>query len=295
MPALPFNKLPAELRQFVWDAALLDEGKNRVVLVDSNFSAIYPTKLLVSPFLLVSHESRERAKRFYSYRVDVNEVTKRDSFITNSLLFGSPVGNVYLSAEYDTFCGGFKWPDFVDQAKYPQREFAEMKARWRGVSFCGTAPEILYELAPSVRKACIISYYRPESEDRTSWSYQGQGYSPQNLRFGNPSRDDLSVFLQHRKVFPNAQHLFEVYIPAEYLGRFGSFARICNSTIDITVIAEKGWEGYLQLMNLFPFKYAVGRLMNWQDWRSWCDRSGERVVPRPRFMTLPEFGEAIGV
>ncbi|KAK5631382.1 hypothetical protein RRF57_007096 [Xylaria bambusicola] len=291
MPTVPFNKLPAELRQYVWDAALLNEATNRIVLVDLNFKTIYPTKLLVSPFLLVNLESRERAKRFYSRRANVFDLTEREGLMTNSLRFGFQIGNVYLSAEYDTFCVGFKWPDFVNKAKYPRGEFAEIDTRWRGVSLCSTTPEILRELAPSVRKACIISYYIPEGGNGVSWRYQGQGYRPQDLQFDQ----DVRCYLHHRSLsmFPNVQPWFEIFIPAEYFGKFGCFTRICNSTTDITIIAERGWEGYLQLMNLLHFKYAVGRLT--KRHAAWWDDARRPVVPRPRFMTLSEFSEATGV
>ncbi|KAI0008495.1 hypothetical protein F4779DRAFT_618601 [Xylariaceae sp. FL0662B] len=66
-----FSHLPTELRLQIWEEALCLETTKRLVVVSADSLRILPTKHNLSPFLTVNHESREQAKAFYTFTVDV--------------------------------------------------------------------------------------------------------------------------------------------------------------------------------------------------------------------------------
>lgn len=71
-----FSALPTEIRLQIWDEALHQETDRRLVLVRRHNRTIIPTKWIMSPFLIVNNESRERAKDFYSYVIDVYTIAR---------------------------------------------------------------------------------------------------------------------------------------------------------------------------------------------------------------------------
>ncbi|KAI1296300.1 hypothetical protein F5Y03DRAFT_370567, partial [Xylaria venustula] len=137
---------------------MLAEAKNRIVLVDGNF--IYPTSLLVSPYLRVSYESREEAKRFYSYHLAV----QAKGYIRKNCLYvdtGPPVGVVYLNVQHDTFCDGFRWPQRIEMKR------GHIASRLRGAVHCGVAGNVRSEnrrhpdrLFSSVETVCCMRSFR---------------------------------------------------------------------------------------------------------------------------------------
>ncbi|KAK8043904.1 hypothetical protein PG994_012742 [Apiospora phragmitis] len=66
-----FKHFPTEVRLIIWRHALEKESSSRIILVHKKTPRIMPSKLLISPFLLTSHESRICAKGFYNVQVDL--------------------------------------------------------------------------------------------------------------------------------------------------------------------------------------------------------------------------------
>ncbi|KAI1321698.1 hypothetical protein F5Y16DRAFT_65850 [Xylariaceae sp. FL0255] len=102
----PFKRLPAEIRDMIWDAGLLATSATRVVLVhdvsgDTHQGGPQANKYLVSPFLLVNRESRHRAMHFCSDVINVYEQDPMGEHIISA-------GKLYLSRIHDIFfepCG----------------------------------------------------------------------------------------------------------------------------------------------------------------------------------------------
>ncbi|KAI1325908.1 hypothetical protein F5Y16DRAFT_400935 [Xylariaceae sp. FL0255] len=97
--SFPFKRLVPELRDMIWDYALLAESETRIVLVQDyaiHQGGIQVTKHLLSSFLLVNKESRERAKHFYSDAIDVYEQDLTGEDIVS-------VGKLYVSRIHDIF------------------------------------------------------------------------------------------------------------------------------------------------------------------------------------------------
>ncbi|KAI1364975.1 hypothetical protein F5Y08DRAFT_196952 [Xylaria arbuscula] len=276
MTTFPFNTLPAELRLLIWDAALLNEANNRVVLVKSNindWTSIYPTKILVSPFLLVNHESRGRAKRFYSDRLRVGTVTKRDwDSITVPVSRSKWV--VYLSAKHDTFCIGFDFPKFT-RNDVRGHLYAPAFSSWQGVSFCGVTPKDSIELGARTRKACYIIHCH--RDDFGEYDL-GTRLCPRT-----PRRDGD----RHLCEFPNAELSLAIFFAAGQTSNyFGNISRR-DARTNVMAVAQQGWIGQLQHMsqNLVGDRYAVGQFTD--------DRRSQN--PTVRVMTLPECSKFLGV
>ncbi|KAK8036243.1 hypothetical protein PG993_008857 [Apiospora rasikravindrae] len=56
--------LPPELVDMIWDLVFENEANNRVALVHRDTMRVVPSKTLISPFMAVDREVRERALRF---------------------------------------------------------------------------------------------------------------------------------------------------------------------------------------------------------------------------------------
>lgn len=68
----PFPDLPKELRLQIWEQAMIEARPNRRILIYKR--RVVPFKHLVSPLLLVNHESRTCARDFYNVKLDVHAV-----------------------------------------------------------------------------------------------------------------------------------------------------------------------------------------------------------------------------
>jgi hypothetical protein len=65
-----FGQLPPELRIYIWNLAIAEESRGRIVLLDMfQPGRVCPTQDLASPFLSVSRESRDCAVRYYDCKV----------------------------------------------------------------------------------------------------------------------------------------------------------------------------------------------------------------------------------
>ncbi|KAI0426514.1 hypothetical protein F5Y09DRAFT_318665 [Xylaria sp. FL1042] len=264
--AFLFNKLPPELRQDIWDRALLAESKNRIVLVDVPGRTIYPTKLLISLFLEVNCESRERAKRFYSYRLKVSEIhpknwcrpgivkpSIRSAFKVKACSF-CPVGAVYLNTEHDTFCVGFVWP--LGEYENGKR----LTSKIGRIGFCGITEPRFKRLSRKVRKVCFIvshslleslvvmpRYFRALGEERV--------FTNNDIPYGY-----VQWAVETCNVFPIGQYWSAIFLIFEVPEDFDPHHKRCHNITDILTMAEKGWDGQRHLMNMLDFKYAVARL-----------------------------------
>lgn len=122
----------------IWDMALLDEEKDRVI-IDTHINAhsfnlaIAPLKELISPFLSVNRESRECALAIYDEKVEMRvfpvpksnildspnplDLTLKTSFLMQD--GGRAKGEIYISPEYDNFillrCHDQAEPDAVER------------------------------------------------------------------------------------------------------------------------------------------------------------------------------------
>lgn len=132
IPFTCFLLLPPEIRQMIWDQALLQEAKKRFVVISRaqvhrQKVTVAPLKHLVSPFLVLTRESRARAQAFYDVKVEMQgfEVDQPVSFrdlvyrriaarqspprdvleLTKRALRRRPraMGVVYISPEHDRF------------------------------------------------------------------------------------------------------------------------------------------------------------------------------------------------
>ncbi|KAK6837896.1 hypothetical protein PG987_006177 [Apiospora arundinis] len=66
-----FKHFPPEVRCMIWRHALEEESSSRIILIHSKFLRIMPCKLLTSPFLLTSQETRTCAKEFYDVQINI--------------------------------------------------------------------------------------------------------------------------------------------------------------------------------------------------------------------------------
>ncbi|KAI3323750.1 hypothetical protein HD806DRAFT_73140 [Xylariaceae sp. AK1471] len=281
MMSFPFNRLPPELRRPVWDIALLVEAKNRMVLVDATHRTVYPTKLLVSPFLLVNYESRERAKAFYSYREVVGSVRRRRYFGPYSYPSGGDIvidtilkeSVIYLSPEYDTFCAGFIWPEYPASSRASGvTGISRWKAGYAG--YCSTYPlgtdNVLFQ---SVQKVCSMVPYAMRGHMQSGWGFM------------RPDSRAAQETIRHLAIFPNIRRWFAIQKSSDERHILAKQEQhTCNWTTDAQVIALKGWEGQSQLMNLLSLKYVVARVHRVSD---------DEQVPILEFMPLSDINEFI--
>ncbi|KAI1740563.1 hypothetical protein F4680DRAFT_447887 [Xylaria scruposa] len=250
-----FSKLPLELRDMVWDEALLVEALNRMVFVDTETCAIYPTRHLVSKIMQVCYASNRRAKAIYNYREAVYEVLLRDMLPSESedhdfdeFKLGDEVGAVYLSfpiplsPQHDTFCVGIFWPP-VGICPYHDC--------MRTVSYYSTkAMDEDDPLLLDVLKVCSFDKYKLDIFGH----FKGEGM-PEYSTLTPSEQPDL-----HITMFPNVGHWSVIFYP--FLINIALPSEIGNPilTTDVQVIANEGWEGQCRLMNEAPFKYAVASL-----------------------------------
>ncbi|KAI2636989.1 hypothetical protein GGS26DRAFT_546727 [Hypomontagnella submonticulosa] len=107
-----FANLPPELRYIIWDLALQQEARDRLIVVCRIGSPrFFPLKHHASPLLSVCRESRYLAERFYSLKLNVYEAQLTDysyqpsyrhhqyGFKTRGVLRGC----MYVSSKWDFF------------------------------------------------------------------------------------------------------------------------------------------------------------------------------------------------
>ncbi|KAI0131985.1 hypothetical protein BJ170DRAFT_591967 [Xylariales sp. AK1849] len=102
-----FAKFPTELRLMVWKEFLLQEARNRIIILDQECTTPYalPFADLVSPLLSVNQQTRQQAKRFYSCRLPVYKVPRidpdrLDSYVTEYLKSHPPlIGYLYHATQ----------------------------------------------------------------------------------------------------------------------------------------------------------------------------------------------------
>ncbi|KAI0556057.1 hypothetical protein F4679DRAFT_16352 [Xylaria curta] len=250
-----FNKLPIELRDMVWDNALIAEATNRMVFAhvfaDPRTGTIYPTKHLVSKIMQVCYASNKRAKQIYNCREVVYEVVWRDTlpcpagYEFDEFELGEEVGAVYLSPQHDTFCVGFTWPLL---GLCPTHDCM------RGVSYYSTrAFDMHSPLLLSVLKVCSFDKYGVNSQDSRE-DFRGEGTPGYSTLW--PS-GDIEIDI---KMFPNVQRWFAILYPHIIDTQLPIEIEDLILTTDVQVIANEGWEGQCRLMNESPKKYAVAEL-----------------------------------
>ncbi|KAI1765804.1 hypothetical protein GGR53DRAFT_244216 [Hypoxylon sp. FL1150] len=100
MARFRFSDLPTELRLRVWEAALHQETRKRLVIFDEWEGTVTPSKQLISPLLTTNRESRLVAKTFYSLTLDVH----RRNRLSNDE--GQLAGALCLSLTRDIFVIG---------------------------------------------------------------------------------------------------------------------------------------------------------------------------------------------
>ncbi|OTA97165.1 hypothetical protein M434DRAFT_386887 [Hypoxylon sp. CO27-5] len=109
-----FCKLPPEIRIQIWEIALHQETEKRLVVADVRDHVVYPMRRLISPLLTVNRESREIAKTFFSFTLDVHRIpdpAKRDFFLWVHTPSGPSAGKLYLSLDRDLFTEGPRWEE----------------------------------------------------------------------------------------------------------------------------------------------------------------------------------------
>ncbi|KAI0973002.1 hypothetical protein F4678DRAFT_34676 [Xylaria arbuscula] len=222
---------------------MLAEAKNRIVLVDG--ASVYPTSLLVSPYLLVSYESRELAKHFYSCHLTV----LAKGYIRKNRLHvetdeGPPVGIVYLSVQHDTFCDGFWWPERIAMKRN------HITSRLRGTVHFGVAGTVterdhgnLDDLFSSVETVCCMKYFW------VGW-------------WGGVVLGGFGVLDLGQLKFPKVQHWFAILMPIQGMP-------LLTSPVEelMMVVGQRGWEGQRQLKNPVTYSYVAARLEDNGTWR----------------------------
>ncbi|KAI1449498.1 hypothetical protein F5Y02DRAFT_428803 [Annulohypoxylon stygium] len=100
-----FSSLPTELRWQIWEDALYQETKNQTMVIQ-RFDFVFPTQRHVSPLLATNRESRERAKAFYNFVLDVTVISPirpPPRFSDRLICLGQPAGVLRLNIERTTF------------------------------------------------------------------------------------------------------------------------------------------------------------------------------------------------
>ncbi|KAK8112909.1 hypothetical protein PG984_013435 [Apiospora sp. TS-2023a] len=122
-----FPQLPAEIRLQIWKEAVLEEYRDRILLLDETTHRIVITRELQTPFRAVFHanfESRGVANELFPLRLPVHAFTKQmrtdlwyyQWVIEHSVqpqqpppLEGGPLGEIPVSLERDHFLLGLGW------------------------------------------------------------------------------------------------------------------------------------------------------------------------------------------
>ncbi|KAI0865548.1 hypothetical protein F4860DRAFT_461874 [Xylaria cubensis] len=247
-----FNKLPPELRDMVWDNALIAEATNRMVFADLKTGAIYPTRHLVSKISQVCYASNKRAKHIYNYREPVYEVRMRDTLPSvagpftsaqfNQFELGEEVGVVYLSPRYETFCIGLIWPPV---GICPTHDCMRRVSYYSTRAFDIRDPYIL-----SVWRACFFEGYQVCRQGH----FRGEG---------TPGYSTLTPMTDpdaYMDMFPRVPFWFGIFYPALIDIALPTEIADLVLTTDVQVIADEGWKGLLRLMNEAPYKYAVAAI-----------------------------------
>ncbi|KAI1415528.1 hypothetical protein F5Y13DRAFT_207238 [Hypoxylon sp. FL1857] len=109
----PFNKLPTEIRFYIWEEALLEESSERLVILDYLTHKVIPFKSLVSPMLIANRESRCLALKFFDLKLIVCNlpcilhptlINSTGRFDLNEINQSTNNKNrLYLSSRHDTF------------------------------------------------------------------------------------------------------------------------------------------------------------------------------------------------
>ncbi|KAI2473384.1 hypothetical protein F4781DRAFT_189784 [Annulohypoxylon bovei var. microspora] len=105
-----FAYLPTELRLQIWEDVLKQETEKRLVVIDLEHGSVYPMKRLISPLLTVNRESRELAKAFYNFVIDVYRKTDshKRHWLTDHKKYplGPSAGILHLNVDRDIFVKG---------------------------------------------------------------------------------------------------------------------------------------------------------------------------------------------
>lgn len=106
--------------------ALLQETEKRLVVLCDHYDTVFPMKQLVSPMLVVNHESRILAKAFYMLTIKVYRVKKG-----YSRCWSEPsVGIMHLNPDRDIFMKGLRvYPiNLFAECRIPYEYIAEAKS-----------------------------------------------------------------------------------------------------------------------------------------------------------------------
>ncbi|KAI1259578.1 hypothetical protein F5Y18DRAFT_433186 [Xylariaceae sp. FL1019] len=235
-PVFPISQFPPELRNMIWDAALLQESSQRLVLLAGwepsdelkHQTQIVPLPNLVSPYLSTCVESRERGLRFYYYReeVFVHQMASRSPRSTQRLQRGT----VYINPKNDIFL------DWEDPDTW-QNEWL----RWNPL--CGPL-----QCLRDIQKVCIIEEHEP-----TDSIWNG---------------DRLSASHHRHHIFPNKRRWLLLYI------RGGDRVEVNPNTFrrqdrykilyedDLRLLCQKGWGGVPDYIRLCNENHRLARLVD---------------------------------
>ncbi|KAK6957867.1 hypothetical protein Daesc_000656 [Daldinia eschscholtzii] len=234
-----FASLPVELRLEIWDLALHQEARDRLLIIGQTNNAsitnesplcLLPLKHHVSPLLSINSESRCQAKAFYTVKLDVYEVPRLSKseighhgkcsyqvqYINKIVETASIVkGSIYLSPQYDFFVSvrGVDTFPYLQEDKKQQEEENQEKTRHY------ITARIPPEVAMKVRNVVCVQKNLDRDDDFYDWWWTDTYM--ENLLY---NREELVRFLC---VPPYRPRLYgPVYV--KYLWRASDFKQIQN-------------------------------------------------------------------
>ncbi|KAI0848104.1 hypothetical protein F5Y00DRAFT_98405 [Daldinia vernicosa] len=238
-----FASLPAELRLEIWDLALHQEARDRLLIIGQTKNApitnesplcLLPLKHHASPLLSVNSESRYQAKAFYTAKLDVYEVprlSKEDinrnskssyqvQYINKAIQTASVVkGSIYLSPRYDFFVSIRGIDTFPYLGEEKKEELLDKQQENQEAPRHYITAKIPPEIAMKVRNVVCIQKNLDRDDDFYDWWWTDTYM--ENLLY---NREELVRYLC---VPPFRPRLYgPVYV--KYLWRASDFKQIQN-------------------------------------------------------------------
>ncbi|KAI0149495.1 hypothetical protein GGR57DRAFT_514910 [Xylariaceae sp. FL1272] len=248
----PINRFPAELRHMIWDAALLQESTQRLVLMATWYIdkiEIVPRPNLISPYLSTCVESRERALKFYYYREEVFTYQLAGRYDDYKVRASQKLhrGTVYINPKYDIF---LDWDEICIRTH-----------RWmQWNASCGPL-----QCLQDIQKVCKLGEAEPT-------------YSIQDGTSAN-------IWKERQDLFPNMSRWLLLYIRCDLVevNRQADERRDLYEELyedDLRLLCDKGWPGVTEYLGLFNGNHRLAQMVEHPR------QEGQPGKPGQRFKVL---------
>ncbi|XXG97688.1 Cytochrome c oxidase subunit 6B [Hypoxylon texense] len=155
MAQFRFSDLPTELRLLIWEAALYQETRNRLAIIDVFSQEVTPVKQLISPLLTINRESRQVAKALYTRILGVWRYSQCSYLPPEQF-----AGVLHLSLDKDIFVTGMTDQDCTRDYDIPNSAEAQVPYYYKTESISdkdrGRNDEVPADLVKEKRRSSFI-------------------------------------------------------------------------------------------------------------------------------------------